>query len=329
MPLVLDAPRSGKTPYFYVRGTHLGVFVNRSTKTGKRALAEKLRKEWERQIECGSFSQPGEPTFADAALGYMNAGGERRFMTPLLTHFGNKPLRMIDQAAIDDAAMALYPNGSAATRNRQVYSPISAVLKRAGVVVDLKRPKGAQGNTVRGWLWPEQAIRLFAEAHRIDAEFAALLVLLCYTGLRLSEALSLTADNVRLADGFAFVSDTKNNEPRAVYLPPVAVAALANLPGDRDRGRAFRFRKNGHLYQLLRASAARADVELPERSAFHIFRHTYMTWMRRYGGLDETGLLNLGTHKDRKSVNRYSHVVVSEEAKKAALLPTPKIRNAG
>jgi integrase len=84
--------------------------------------------------------------------------------------------------------------------------------------------------------------------------------------------------------------------------------------------------KSGHLYSLLKATAFRAGVDLPERSAFHIFRHTYMTWMRRYAGLDELGLLNLGTHKDRKSVGRYTHVVVSEEARRAALLPVGKIR---
>lgn len=251
-------------------------------------------------------------------------------MTPVVEHFGARPLRKIDQAAIDLAAAAIYPNASPATRNRQVYTPISAVLKRAGTPLELKRPKGAQGNAVKGWLWPEQAGRLFEEAHKIDAEFGALLILLCYTGLRLSEALNLTWNDVRLADGYAFVPDTKNNEPRAVFLPPVAVAALGNRAGDGNgnRGRVFRFRKSGHLYQLLRASAARAGVDLPERSAFHIFRHTYGTWMRRYAGLDARGLVATGAWKDRKSADRYAHADVTEEAAKASLLPTPKLRNA-
>jgi hypothetical protein len=33
--------------------------------------------------------------------------------------------------------------------------------------------------------------------------------------------------------------------------------------------------KSGHLYSLLKVAAFRAGVDLPERSAFHIFRHTY------------------------------------------------------
>jgi hypothetical protein len=45
-----------------------------------------------------------------------------------------KSLSQIDQKAIDAAAIARYPgdNNSPATRNREVDTPISAVLKHAG-----------------------------------------------------------------------------------------------------------------------------------------------------------------------------------------------------
>ena len=39
MPLKLVAPRKGKSPNWTVRGTYLGQYVNRSARTGKRALA--------------------------------------------------------------------------------------------------------------------------------------------------------------------------------------------------------------------------------------------------------------------------------------------------
>lgn len=45
-------------------------------------------------------------------------------------------------------------------------------------------------------------------------------------------------------------------------------------------------------------------VTLPPRSAFHIFRHTYATWMRRYAGADEATLIATGAWKDAKSVKR-------------------------
>ena len=46
----------------------------------------------------------------------------------------------IDQRAIDQAAIVLYPNASPATRNRQVYTPMSAILRGAGVTTALKWP---------------------------------------------------------------------------------------------------------------------------------------------------------------------------------------------
>ena len=331
MPLKLVAPREGKSPNFTIRGTYLGRYVDRSSGTGKRAIALQVLKKIERDIERGEFAERGEPTFASAAAAYMKAGGDRRFVKKLLEHFGDKPLSQIDQAAIDDAAHRIHPDGSPGTRNRQVYTPACAIMRRAGIRLDLSRPKGSGGAKSTAWLWPEQAGAIFAEAEKIDKDFAALLIVLCYTGLRLSEALRLTWNDVRLQDGFAYVPDTKNAEPRAVFLPPVAVAALANgdVAGRQPGWRCFRFAKSGHLYALLRTAAFKAGVDLPERSAFHIFRHTYATWMRRYGGLDTKGLVATGAWKDRKSADRYEHVVVSEEAQRALMLPVPKWKNGG
>ena len=75
--------------------------------------------------------------------------------------------------------------------------------------------------------------------------------------------------------------------------------------------------QSGH--SVRQALTAYTGVDLPERSAFHIFRHTYATWMRREAGLDTKGLVATGAWRDRKSADRYEHVVVSEEARKAAL----------
>ena len=64
-----------------------------------------------------------------------------------------------------------------------------------------------------------------------------------------------------------------------------------------------------------------ACVTIPDRVAFHIFRHTYGSWMRRYGGLDTSGLVATGAWKSREAARIYEHVETSEEARKADLLP--------
>src|SRR5262245_2852258 len=323
MPLKLVPPRKGKSSFWSVRGTYLGVYVDRTTKAGKKNVAIQVLKKIEREIERGEFAQPAELTFAAAALAYMEGGGERTYLRKLLEHFKLTPVTNLDQAAIDAAAVSLYPNGSAATRKRQVYTPVSAVLRHVGHRLDLRRPRGSGGTKQTVWLWPEQAFALFKEAEKINAEFATLLIVLCYTGMRLGEALNLRWENVRLNEGFAYVPDTKNDEPRAVFLPQLVVERMGTLER-RAMGRVFRFAKSGHLYNLLKTASFKSGVELPGRSAFHIFRHTYATWMRRETGLDTKGLVATGAWKDRKSADRYEHVVVSEEARKAALLPTPE-----
>jgi integrase len=326
MPLKVVPPRTGKSPNYTIRGTYLGVRVDRTAGTPDLKTARRVKKRIETEIERGALEPRGGKTFAVAALAYLRAGADHRFIDTLAAHFGNAPLARIDQTAIDEAAHVLYPDASPATRNRQVYTPMSAILKHAGVRFELRRPKGSAGQATLRWLWPEQAEALFEAAD--DPEFRAFLITLCYTGLRLSEAIWLRCDAVRLSEAFAYLPTSKNDQPRALYLPPVVVAELANHPRGLERSgeTVFRFRKNGHLYTLLKRAKTRADLPWV---TFHTFCHTYGTWMRRYGGLDTRGLVGTGRWKSEKSAARYAHVLPSEDAMRAALLPTPKTERSG
>jgi integrase len=324
MPLKLVPPRPEKSPFWYVRGTHRGVTLDRSTKETERAKANRWLRKWKDDIDSGCFSTRSDPTFLDAAVNYMAATGIERFVRPLVDHFGERDLRLVDQEAIDRAAQHLYPHASAQTKNRQVYSVVSAILKHAGIDGTIRRPKGAHYIPPVQWLWPEQTDRIFAAAAEIDKEFEAFLITLCYTGQRLSEAGSLRINDLRLSEAFVFLPDSKNGEPRAIHLPPIVVAALASHPRGLDRPgqRIFRFRKNKTTYAVLERVLNRVGEDLAW-VRFHTFCHTYGTWMRRYGGLDQRGLVGTGRWKSEKSAGRYAHVVTSEESRKADLLPTP------
>ena len=78
MPIKLITPRKGFSAYYYGRGTYLGIFVNRSTRSLRPAIAKRVIKEWELDIERGRFETKGGPTFMSAAVAYMKAGGDRR-----------------------------------------------------------------------------------------------------------------------------------------------------------------------------------------------------------------------------------------------------------
>ena len=145
--MLKPAKRKG-SPNFYARGTYLGERVFESLGTSDLGQAERLLAKLQNDIfekQARGGVQPVEG-FVSAATRYMESGGERRFVAPLLLHFGDVPVDRIDQQAIDRGAVAIYPACSPATRNRRVFTPLSAILKFVGVTRNIRRPKAPPGN---------------------------------------------------------------------------------------------------------------------------------------------------------------------------------------
>lgn len=130
MPLKLVQRHS--SPYWYIRGTVRGISVDESTGVSDRQAAEEIRILREAEVLKRSIhGDSATRTFAEAALSYMEAGGEREHLGPLLKHFAKTKLAAIGQAEIDAAAAKLKPGLSPATLNRQIYTPMAAVLHHA------------------------------------------------------------------------------------------------------------------------------------------------------------------------------------------------------
>lgn len=229
MPLKLYRKRG--SPNWYIRGTVRGITVDESSKVAAKSDAETIRarREWE-CLQASVFGRKTTRTFLEATVAYMEAGGERRFLAPLIKHFGTTPLADIDQTAIDRAAKTLYPSGEPSTLNRQVYTPVSAVLKFAAKrgmceFRQIDRPRQPKGR-VR-WLTSAEADRLIGAC---SAHLKPLIVFLLYTGCRLSEGLYLDWAQVDLKRGEVQFLKTKNGDARGVPLHPRAIAVLSALP---------------------------------------------------------------------------------------------------
>ncbi len=340
MPLRLQAPRKGYTPNWTIRGSYLGVKVYKSCGTHRRSVAEAELKRIEGAIERREYPAPeaapggDQPlSFLDAALAYMEAGKRPRYVAHLIKHFGETPAAEIDQAAIDAAAIALHPNVTPGARNAAVYTPVSAILRHAGIDFKMKRPKGAKGRVVTDWLTPEDAGAIIAAAQAFDPELSLLLRFLLYTGVRLGEALKLTWDDLQLAEGAAWTRRLKGGAASDVML---RVDLRDSLAAHKEvtapvRRRVFRFHQGGWLKHLLtRAKLAALGLPCPDRRPqgwrappykwtwvnFHTFRHTWATWMRRYAGADVEGLVATGNWQDRRSAARYAHAVAKDEWKR-------------
>jgi integrase len=317
---MLRLVRRPDSPYFYARGSYLSVRVFESLGTCDRGEAETLIGKMQKDIFEGQARggvQPAEG-FVSAASRYMESGGERRFIAPLLRHFGDLPIDRIDQQAIDRIATALYPNGSTATRNRQVYSPLSAILKFAGMTRNIRRPKAPPG--IVRWLTQDEAQRLLAAC---SPHLRPLVIFLLHTGARIGEALWLDWRCVDLARAHVSFPKTKNGDPRGVPLHRELVSELANLP-HRD-GAVFR-RPDGEPYERSGSKVKTAFKAALRRAGLkdfrvHDCRHTWATW-HYTAHHDLIALQKLGGWRSLAMVSRYAHANVETYRKGIEELPS-------
>ena len=344
MPLTLRPPRASKTPNWEIRGTHFGVRVETSARTADERKARKALRDLEDAIERGEYpprEQPkrtDEPTFLSAALAYMEAGRSRRYVGKILNHFGETPICEIDQAAIDAAAVVLYPRVQPATRNTCFYTPLSAILHYHygdNLPFPLRRPKGAKGRVITDFLTPEDAAAVIKAGTALDAELGLLLRFLLYTGVRINEALGLRWELVLLDEASARIRTSKNEDPRELRLRADLLADLRAHKGKTEFGPIFRWRYGGRLKDLLlEAKLSACGKKMPPRGkkrrlpayrldwvTFHTFRHTWASWMRRYGGTDTKGLVATGNWRDERSAARYAHAVARDEWSRVDILP--------
>lgn len=318
-------PPSDRSPNWRVRGTHFprtpkAVNLDRSlgtpdAKTARSELAKLIK-----DIESGAFQKTiaaAPRTFSETLAAYALASdSSRRGLDRLVKYFDEKPIEEIDQQAIDACALALYPNGRPDTRNRWVYTPISAILNFAGIERKIRRPKGWRGNPRLHWLTAENMRKLVAAAREVDQTFGAYLTFLFYCGPRLSEALRLEWADVDLLRNYAYLRRTKNGEPQGVHLPPVVVAELGSLPFPHE-GSVFGNPSRTTLYRKLVEASRRSGVHIPKGIKLHITRHTYGALMTQIG----VDLIDTGRWKSDISASVYKHVDVSAEARRADLMP--------
>lgn len=328
MPLRLR--RRKGSPFWHLRGTVLGQPCEESTKTADRKLAESIRIRREAELERRAvFGAEATVTFLEAAVSYLEAGGEGRFLgswdqdagrwTGLIGHFLDTPVRSIDQAALDEAARKLYPKGKPATLVRQLYTPMAAVLHHASAKWKISwqrvlRPKVPKPQTKSAT--PEQMGGLLPHC---DLKLRRLMIFLAYTGRRIGECIGLEWTKVDLKAGTATLHTTKNGDAFTIHLPPVVVAMLANVAEEERVGRVFGYEHRWSVYGPLRRACKAAGV--PYLTPHQLGRHTFATWLRRHVGLDIKGVMDAGGWKDVKSVIRYMHVTPAETAAAANALP--------
>ena len=129
------------------------------------------------------------------------------------------------------------------------------------------------------------------------------------TGMRRSELLSLTWDNIDLEKGTAFLPDTKNGNSRTVPLSPKAIATIIKLNS-----------KSKVLFPVSDNAIRLSWDKLRKRSSlkdmrFHDLRHEAISsFFERGLNIAEVALIS--GHKDPRMLMRYTHLKAEDIAKK-------------
>lgn len=296
--------------FYHLRGTHLGVRVDRSSGTRSHEHARILAAKEEKEIfERFAYGAKAVETFAGAAADYLRAGGEAEHMTPLIEHFGLTKLRDIDQAALDAFALRHMPDVQPSTRRRKIYTPFIACWNHAvaGNKAEPRKWKRPDAGRKRvEWRTPEEMEALMAA---LKPATRALVTFYLGSGARASEALNAVwSDFSPAAHRVTLWGDiTKNEQERFVDLCPRAREALPARRGPTDPVFLNTHGQPWHAYDAvnlaLRRGCKRANVR---HTSCHILRHTWATW--RYAVTrDLRKLMDQGGWASPELAMRYTH----------------------
>ena len=329
MPLKLVRVPHKNSDNWYLRGTIRRKRIFETTGTDDKEAAEIIRIKRESELlQRSIFGASATITFQEAAVSYLEHGGEAKYLgeeqpdgswSLLIGHFWEKPLGMIGQDEADKAAAKLYPGTKAATRIRHCYGPLKAVLMHAA---------GRKWCGLPAFDCPEvdEVVTRFSSPERLEKllphcapKLRRFVVMLAYTGGRLSEILSVDWDkDVFLARRTIMFWKTKTKQ-RPVHIPDPLLIELSVVPEAERHGPMFDWSDKCGPHKPLRTACKRAGVEyLPPHQQG---RHTYATWMVDYAGLSLKELMEAGGWTSVQSVIRYLHTTPGKAAKQSEALP--------
>lgn len=306
MPLKLYPRPNG---IYHIRGTVQGQRYDQSARTRDRSEAEAIRAHLEAEaFKRAVYGDRAVATFAEAAIGYMKAGGEPDHLPPLIAKLGSKRLADINQMVVDDLAAGRDVKPS--TLIRQVYTPVLAVMNfgaQQGLCnrPSIRKPKVRTSKT--DYLTPDEAEAWIAE---LPPYLAQLVTFYLGTGCRASEAIEMEWSDVSPEAERAVFWRTKKDYPRGVDLPR---RVRSSLP-ERTEGAVFLNSRgepwHGYdavnlMLRRIREQKARQKIAL-RRVHLHLLRHTWATWAYACTR-DLTFVMQQGGWRSLSILGRYTH----------------------
>ncbi|QIG67283.1 integrase protein [Rhizobium phage RHph_TM3_3_3] len=278
-----------------------GERYRKSAKTTDRRLAEDIAIKFENDLRRAVVhGEEAILTFPQALDLYIQDGKDTRFTLKLLDHFEKWKIKDITGPEIRKAAKIIYPDAAAATWNRQVVTPMRAIINHAAdakrlpkiSVKRFKEERKARPAGNKSWL---EAFCKAAKKLEMP-ETAAIARFMFETATRVSEACRLTWEHVSLQEGIAFLEKTKT-QPRKVFLTRSMVIDLANI---RSLHPTLVFAAANRSTVKKRFDKVITAAGLTRLTSHEIGRHGFATEMIVRNGVDVATTADHGGWKSRR-----------------------------
>lgn len=293
---------------WHYRGTVAGRRIRGSTETADKARAQRIASEKENAEWNRHLDGPGATlTFADGAIAYRLAGKSTRFLDRVEDHWKDTLVTAITEQAVKRAAIKLYPNAGAATRNRQVIVPTQAVINHCADEEWCPRIRVRRFKVVTRIKQPATLAWVNAFVAASSEHLGALCMFMFGTGARIGEATALKWADVDLHARTALIRQTKVGDERLAHLPPPLLAAIANIPSNRNPDDyVFKYLDRENVRQVWDAAVKRAGIA---KLSPHCCRHGFATTML-HKGIDVKTVAKMGGWKDVATlVKTYAHAM--------------------
>lgn len=288
---MLELVKRPNSPYWIARGTINGRRIERSTRCRSKHDARQALAQIIAEATADRIGEEGL-RFDQALAMYIDAHPNARFIGPLAKFFKGMPVKDINLTEMRRAANQLYPGAAPSTIQRQLYTPMKAILNHAADEELCPRPqfRSLQGigkkRTV--FFMPDQADALIdslmTHPHK---HYAVLVTFLFGQGSRMGETLNLEWEDVSMENRFAILRNTKSGEERRLSLIGRTVAALSTIRPDKPKGPVF-LRSDGNPFVTGKAAggqiksqwakAAKAAGVSASTHTPHVCRHSWATW---------------------------------------------------
>jgi integrase len=306
---------------YYVVGQLDGHRYNRSSRSARKEDAEALRSRLEAEARHRRLhGEPSELTFNQATAIYVNDGGSTRFIAPLVKHFGEKRVKSISGLDARAAAKKLYPSAGPATWNRQVITPMRAIINRcaeSGLCSPIKvrqfRKDDKDVNRPAEEYQAQAIDRAWLDKFRAACNspyLAALALFMFQTGWRIGEAVELTPRDIDLAGRRVWLGSSKNGDAIEGFITVEMMVELANLPprraGEDQIEKLFGFASRHAVYGVWKRTCARAGLSyVPPHQAG---RHSFATEMIERHGKSIAATAKAGHWKSHRLLSEvYTH----------------------